>query len=287
MLKTDVRLWREPLEAIVYPAVFFALGSWLFQGLPPWQAFLSAGVFWALRIVILAVRRFRGLWRAERLRQAASRQAPWIPLAWPQPESGLAALPLPRVIFSRPGWPAYVILPFLVWGLIVFALSWFWSADGPFVNKLIFSACLALPLSMIGLADYKRIEVREEGLTIRTLFSRKSIHWQDARLFAIDTEVKPDKIPDQYELSSATTILRWSRELKPSRLQGLSTTFPEYAQQMDGLLALICARTGLPLYDLRDWGSQKQVPPGYLPPPIPQYPPPFSPDGQHPNVPNA
>ena len=287
MLKTDVRLWWEPLEAIVYPVIFLALGSWLFQGLPPWQAFLSGGVFWALRNVIFAVRSFRGLWRAERWRLAASRQAPWVPLAWPQPAPALAALPLPRVIFSRPGRPAYVILPLLIWGLSVISLSWFWLADGPFVNKLLLSACLALPLSMIGLADYKRIEVHEEGLTIRTLFSRKSIHWRDARLFAIDAEIKPDTIPDHYELSSATTILRWSRELKPSRLTRLSSPFPEYAQQMDGLLALICARTGLPLYDLRDWGSQKQLPPVYMPLPVPQYPPPFSPDGQHPNIPNA
>ena len=55
---------------------------------------------------------------------------------------------------------------------------------------------------------YRWIEVRDEGLTIRTLFRRQSIRWHEARLFAIDATVKTTELPDHYELSSATTILR-------------------------------------------------------------------------------
>jgi hypothetical protein len=141
-------------------------------------------------------------------------------------------------------WTAFII------GLFV----WFWPYAGPFVHLLELSLGIALPLSVVGqFTMYRWIEVSEEGLTIRTLFRRQRICWQEARLFAIDAMVKTTEVPDRYELSSATTILRWSQVLKYSRLTRFSSSFEEYSQQMEGLLALIGARTGLPLYDLREW----------------------------------
>jgi hypothetical protein len=133
----------------------------------------------------------------------------------------------------------------------------------------------------------KWIEGREDGLTIRTLFRRQSILWEEARLFAIDAIVKTTEAPNRYELFGATTMLRWSRELTPSPWTRLSSPFPEYSQQVDGLLALIAGKTGLPLYDLRDWEAEPQPAPPYLPPPLPPYPPPFSPDEALAHVPEG
>lgn len=57
-----------------------------------------------------------------------------------------------------------------------------------------------------------------------------------------------------YELSSSTDIARWTLVLHPN-LFGMgmvsAVPFDEYKRQMQALNALIVARTGLPLYDLR------------------------------------
>ncbi|HEY7355039.1 MAG TPA: hypothetical protein VH590_01190 [Ktedonobacterales bacterium] len=182
----------------------------------------------------------------------------------PQPVAAPAAGALPGIISSRPGWFALLITPPLIWiGILVLLTLFVWGFEGSYIPTLLFSAALTVPLSILAcLSSYRWIEIREDGLTIRTLFRRRTISWQDARLFAIDATVETNKTPDRYELSSATTILRWSREQEPSRWTKPSSPFPEYTQQMDALLALIAGRTGLPLYDLRDW----QLPPLPAPP---------------------
>ena len=78
------------------------------------------------------------------------------------------------------------------------------------------------------------------------------IWWQDARLFAIRGG-KPGARRVRYELSSPTTVVAFDRILRPrwwSRFQP-GQPFEVYQAQMDALLALISARTGLPLYDVR------------------------------------
>ncbi|HEY7348270.1 MAG TPA: hypothetical protein VH599_08095 [Ktedonobacterales bacterium] len=281
MLKADTRLWKETLEDIVYPVLFFALGTWMFKGVPLWQVFTGTCLPWLLRGGIRAARNFGGLWRVEQRRQAAAKRYEWVPLAQPQPIADPAVLPLPCMISSKPGWLFYPLMLIVIWIVIIlWMLVWIWQYAGPPVHALVLSLIITLPLSSIWyLAEYQWIEAREEGLTIRSRFRRRSIHWDEARLFAIDATVKTDQTPDRYELSSATTILRWSRKLESSRFTRLSSPIQEYARQMDSLLALIAARTGLPLYDLRDWR---------LPPlPAPPYPPTFSLNEPQPNVPKA
>jgi small neutral amino acid transporter SnatA (MarC family) len=286
IVKMDARLWREPLLSLGGLVLFLMLGNWVFKGLPPWQAFLGTSVGWLLATGIQVIRDTRKIWSAERRRQAAAKHAQWVPLAWPQPAADPAVLSLPWVISFRPSWLCWLFMPFIVWGVILLCLL-FWvarfgaSAFPPLVPTLLLTLGLTVPVSIVVfLTWYRWMEVSEDGLTLRTLFARRCVRWQDARLFAVDVKAKlAANPPNEFELSSATTTLRWSRVLQQPRLSRLSSPFPEYARQMDALLAQICEKTGLPLYDLRDWESQKQPPPGYFPPPpVPQYPPPFSPE---------
>jgi len=255
MLKTDTRLWQETLTTIAFCVLFFGLGTLIFKGVPLWQVITGAGLVALVRGLWLAVRDFKGLWRGEQRRQAAAKRREWVPLADPQPAANPPLLPLPAVISSNPGWLTFPLNVAVIWILLILSqLLLFWPPHGSFVHLLQLNLVIALPLSVLAqLTECRWIEVSEEGLTIRTLFRRQSIRWHEARLFAIDAKVKTTELPDHYELSSATTILRWSRKLTYSRLTRFSSPFQDYSQHMESLLALIGARTGLPLYDLCDW----------------------------------
>ncbi|HEY7122335.1 MAG TPA: hypothetical protein VH540_00150 [Ktedonobacterales bacterium] len=269
MLKPDTRLWQETLTTIALPVLFFGLGTLLFKGVPLWHVITGAGLFAFLRGLMLAVRGFKGLWRVEQRRQAAAKLREWVPLANPQPTADPALLPLPVVLSSNPAWLAFPLLVVLIWiVLVIGVLVWFWPEAGSFAHLLELSLAIALPVSAVAqLSQYRWIEVSEEGLSIRTLFRRQRIYWHEARLFAIDATVKTTELPNRYELSSATTILRWSREQNDSLLTHFSNSYAVYSQHMESLLALIGAQTSLPLYDLRDW---ELVPPPALP--TPDYP---------------
>jgi len=86
----------------------------------------------------------------------------------------------------------------------------------------------------------ERVEVTEEGLRVRRRGSTSIVRWQEARLFAKVWET-------EYELSSASSIARWTRVFDTSVIK---PTIPldEYQRQMDGLLLLIAERAGLRLY---------------------------------------
>jgi hypothetical protein len=105
------------------------------------------------------------------------------------------------------------------------------------------------------LRDRERVEATPEGLfvSVETAPARtRSIRWDEARLFAI-YQGKETGESIEYELSGPVTILRWHR-LKQTRWSSWrkpALPFYEYDRQMEALLALIAARTGLPLYDLR------------------------------------
>jgi hypothetical protein len=254
MLKADIRPWKEPLTEIAYPALFFALSFWVIRGTPLWEALLVSFGWFLFLGCIARFRRFKNLRRAEQRRQSAVTVPQWIPLAAPQPVADPAALPLPYILSSNPGWLPALWGPPALWVLLLIPLSLFvWGFRGSYIPTLVFSAEITVPLSILLYSlSYRWIEIRDEGLTIRTLFRHRTISWGEARLFAIDATEETTKAPEKYELSSATTILRWSRE-------------KDHAEQLDSLLSLIAGKTGLPLYDLRDW----QLPP--LPaPPAPQ-----------------
>jgi hypothetical protein len=83
-------------------------------------------------------------------------------------------------------------------------------------------------------------------------YGDKIIPWNEARLFAI-REGQPGASKVRYELSSPFQVVTFSRIVRPRwwALCRPAQPFGEYNAQMDALLALISARTGLLLYDVR------------------------------------
>jgi hypothetical protein len=125
------------------------------------------------------------------------------------------------------------------------------------VNFIIFAAFLqallfALSLSRIG---RQQVEVTESGLTARFGGRTATVMWGEARLFAMYATfgARESGAAMTFELSSATDIVRWTWVWRKSYLIGLwpAIAHGEYNLQMQALLSLVEAKTGLALYDLR------------------------------------
>jgi hypothetical protein len=100
------------------------------------------------------------------------------------------------------------------------------------------------------------IIVDEWGLSSTYQGITSSINWSDARLFAVLNLEKPS-VMRFYELSNEHTVVRWVN--MPARLlfrRGETMMYIEYRRNVQALLALIVARTGLPLYDLSPSGAR-------------------------------
>jgi hypothetical protein len=91
------------------------------------------------------------------------------------------------------------------------------------------------------------IDVTDEGLRVSRFGSANRLLWSEARLFAVYAGKRAD-LPVCYELSSATSIVRWRRiRRKPQFYStGFGISAEEYDRQMDALLSIIAAKTGLP-----------------------------------------
>jgi hypothetical protein len=116
---------------------------------------------------------------------------------------------------------------------------------------------MSFPLLLVVLRSKpQQIELTPEGVSVKHSGSvwgkTRLIRWQEARLFAI-RDGKPGGARVCYELSSPTTVVTFERILRPSFWSRFrpGQSFGEYHAQMDALLALISAHTGLLLYDVR------------------------------------
>ena len=101
----------------------------------------------------------------------------------------------------------------------------------------------------------QQVEVTEHGLTARYAGRTSTVMWEEARLFALYGTFGAQKsgAAITYELSSARDIVRWTWVQRKTYFSGLKPTLPldEYNRQMQVLLSLVEAKTGLALYDLR------------------------------------
>lgn len=117
-----------------------------------------------------------------------------------------------------------------------------------FILALLF----AVFLSRIG---RQQVEVTESGLTARFGGRTATVMWGEARLFAMYATfgARESGAAMTFELSSATAIVRWTWVWRKSYLIGLwpAIAYGEYNLQMQALLSLVEAKTGLALYDLR------------------------------------
>jgi hypothetical protein len=125
-----------------------------------------------------------------------------------------------------------------------------------FVLFLLF-ALIPLAVAFFALrSSGQELTVTEDGMTVHDNHQVHVVKWQEARLFAMYGTFGKQKSGTSitYELSSARDIVRWTWVLRRTWSPGLEPTIPqdEYNRQMQALLSFVVARTGLPLYDLRE-----------------------------------
>jgi hypothetical protein len=233
--------------------------------------------------IISVTKRVRYQERLEQRRQAAARGDHNL-LAIEQPLPDATSLPLPITlgrnhkgkIYIRIltvnlllllilSIPLYIVLPHL------FPLPPGSSLSQQAFAMIILGSFVFLVLLVFGLLlgilyakEREQLTVTEYGLMKIGLWGKvQSVSWQETRLFAISgtnglkkTGRLATRIPSQYDLSSASDIIRWG-PLPDTNIQAFvsgETASPLLAQgnYSQALLSLIAAKTGLPLYDLRE-----------------------------------
>lgn len=105
----------------------------------------------------------------------------------------------------------------------------------------------------------EQVTLTDYGILVSGITPRlQSIPWSEARLFAIanpsNFKYFKDRQPMILEVASEHNLVRWT--WLPSKSFRSAFAVPmlppeEYDQQMRGVLSVIAAKTGLPLYDLR------------------------------------
>ncbi len=241
------------------------LPSW---GSPTYYGTVGAIALYAL-IFVLALRgRIPTLGRMEQKRQRALQGDSEL-LAEMQPSPNEYALDLPFTVVMR--YRTYkfimllaiiIIIPFI--GLVILLPSSTHGAFDPFafVIPFISIACI-LCLLVAGLLIVQLIRGKPEGYQV-TLTSdgiigaqNRRIAWKDARLFTIASRgnrANEALSPLIFEVASADTRIHimWLRtESARQAIIEPVVSYEEYERQMHSVLAVIAAKTGLPLYDLR------------------------------------
>ena len=233
--------------------------------------------------IISVIKRVRYQERLEQRRQAAARGDHNL-LAAEQPLPDATALPLTITLRRRHSGKMYMRLLtiMLLLVLILFiplyiALSYLFPLlPGSQLSSQTLSLIilgiftfvillvLGLSLGMLYAREREQLTVTEHGLMKIGLWSKiQRVSWQEVRLFAISgtnglkkTGRLAARIPSQYELSSANDIIRWG-PLPDTNIQAFvlgetASPLPVQGNYSQALHSLIAARTGLPLYDLRE-----------------------------------
>ncbi len=223
-------------------------------------------------------------WKRFEQRRFRAAQGDLSLLAEEQPALDEAALSLPLTIQSRTSSPenfflamiGMVVITIIIVGFIGFlagstsifsptnVLSFVLGGLAILVLILVMTVAMVFLALVLSRTD-QRIELTEQGMTIRQGGRAHSVAWDEARLFAIEGigGLNRPWLPRVYQLASAKDMLKWTyqRRRSPER-NGLlyrpilaikpTTSYEEYERQMAALLSLVAAKTGLALYDLRD-----------------------------------
>jgi hypothetical protein len=209
-------------------------------------------------------------WERIEQRRFAAVQGNQLFLAAEQPTLDKAPLPLPITIKLRhnkgtfllgTGMALVMALLFAGW------LTWVFSYLLPLVSNhllffLVVFSIVAVFMLVIFFAIFlsslgrQQIMVTEGGLISNNGVKVTAVPWYEARLFAMYGAFGAQKsgAAITYELSSARDIVRWTWMQRRTLAPGLEPVIPhdEYNRQMQALLSFVVARTGLPLYDLRE-----------------------------------
>ncbi len=201
-------------------------------------------------------------WKRIERRRLAAAEGDHALLAEEQPTPDAAALALPAAFKVSMSKAQMVFLAaFLELVMVFFSVCVWLIIDGlPFWLFLIEGTVLVLILVPLVFATSRQVlEVTEVGLKLRA--SRLSgfrgmVRWNEAHLFAVYNApgARRSGAVLTYELSSASSIVRWTRVLRPNAFglhMDLGLPLAEHNQAMKALCQLIAAQTELPLYDLR------------------------------------
>jgi len=218
------------------------------------QAFLLASAVLFVLLAIWSTWGARFMLRLERRRQAAARgSGAHTFLATELPSPRTVPLSLPVIIGIRAKWRLKVI----VWPWV--ALLVLAAADDAFNHRVWDVGLFVAVLGALGAHSFlahlvtgeRQIEVTDDQLTERVGGLEETVPWEEARLFAI---TRGRHATVSYELASSQASVTWVW-VRPGTLSArlFEPTIPqyEYDRQMEALLALVAAKTGLPLYDLR------------------------------------
>jgi amino acid transporter len=242
--------------------------------LPAFWLSLLIGVCY-LAIPFLFRKRAQAWKRHEQCRQlAAQGNREQVTLAIAQPVPDAFGLPFSTILNAKNRLSTYLLIFGLLFVLIAFLIlmveimlaailshtsTIYVSRATVIINAIILLTLLLL--SGIGAVFARRqivqqLEFTEVGLRKHAGKKVTFVPWDEARLFAIISATpavkKTSGYPTTYELSSAKEVLRWSTsEIMPSFVGQTAVASDEYRRQMQALLSVIAARTGLPLYDLR------------------------------------
>jgi|GEM_PF-5378876 hypothetical protein len=207
--------------------------------------------------------------RYEQKRQAAASGNSLL-LAVTQPLPDANALPLPYRIQEYPDWSSFLIsLGMLPSGMGLLAFIWSQIYANLTFTLLLFTIAEMFAVGFCGFHfwilvshKYRHILVTEEGMIQQTGLvglppTYHFISWKNARLLAIcdASGIKKNAHMLFFEMADAHTTIHW-RWIRFHNKHTLPFAPPailpeEYDRQMQALLSLIVARTGLPLYDLR------------------------------------
>jgi hypothetical protein len=225
---------------------------------------------------IINTLRIERFWKRLEQRRQAAAQGEQSLLAAEQPVPNASALQLPLTIEQRPNWfgllfmPAIMIITMLIIfvPILIFLPHLIVLPHHRPIPPIVMYIALAVPIVFIlvlcgvlfGRFYYKarqQLTVTETGLIKPGFRKVQSISWREARLFAINGiyGAKKYQYPAVYELSSANEVIRWEWIRSTRRIIFFARPAvpqEEYDRQMQALLSLIAARTGLPLYDLRE-----------------------------------
>lgn len=199
-------------------------------------------------------------WKRIEPRRLAAAQGDLALLAEEQPTPDTAALALPATfklslskaqLVCLAAFPELVVVFYSVDGWLVLGIP-FW------LSVLLWTVLVLFLVAVVFATSRQVLEVTEVGVRLRASPSvfRGMVRWNEAHLFAVYNApgVLSSGAMLTYELSSASSIVRWMQVLRPNAF-GLhmdpGMPLAEHTQAMKALCQLIAAQTGLPLYDLR------------------------------------
>lgn len=226
---------------------------WSWTSSTPLEKFtLLFFILWGFPLAFSALRVPRHQLRVEALRMRMNE----VPLFEKQPAYDEAHLPVPVTLtikLSRGACLFFAVFWLLLLGIIlIFQTPYFLAAGILWWVIVAWIALGALVLGLFALTFYQRIEVTDETLMVQHGPLRRRLSWREARLFAVlSLDEKNSASANQYELSSARTILRWAHGPVGSAFVSYPHDRDEYKRLLEELRAYIRVKTGLMVRDLR------------------------------------